>query len=260
MTRRAGVPGVRGLRRALIHLAGAALMLAAVPASSATVGVAVAANFTEAAEEIAAAFAQETGHEVRLSFGPTGALYAQITQGAPFAVLLAADDVRPARAIEEGFGVQGTSFVYAIGRLALYSASMDVSDGAAILAAGGFSHLAIADPETAPYGAAAIATLEALGHAEQIAPRLVIGQSIAQALQFVKSGNAEIGMVAASQVLDEPSAHVWPVPQDLHAPIRQDAVLLRSAEDDEAARSFLAFLRSERARKIIESYGYDVPD
>lgn len=259
--RRSGIPGPWWICGSRVAFAAAlALAFSAVPATAGTVSVAVAANFTEPAEEIARAFARETGHEARLSFGATGGLYAQITQGAPFAILLAADADRPALAVESGFGIAGTVFTYAIGRLAAYSPTLDVSDGVATLSAGNFSHVAIADPETAPYGAAALEALAALGLADRLAPKLVVGQSVAQALQFVESGNAEIGMVAASQVLGVQPSQAWLVPSELHAPIRQDAVLLKPGDGDPAAESFLGFLGSETARKIIESYGYDVPD
>lgn len=235
------------------------LLLAAAPAAAAQVRIAVAANFTLPAEQIAAAFEAVTGHEVRLSFGSTGALYAQITQGAPFAVFLAADDERPIRAIEEGLAMPGTAFTYAIGKVAVFSPAIDMSAGAAALAAGGFSHIALADPETAPYGAAAMEVLAALGLAEAASPKLVVGQNVAQALQFIDSGNAEIGFVSLSQVEDRPDTQVWRVPQNLYTPIRQDAVLLSVGDGDEAALAFLEFLEGAGAHAIVERFGYDVP-
>jgi molybdate transport system substrate-binding protein len=228
-------------------------------AASAEINVAVAANFTVPAQALAAAFEAQTGNRVLLSFGATGALYAQITQGAPFAALLAADDTRPAQAVAEGHGVEGTAFTYAIGALALYSPIIDVTDGAAVLRNGSFAHLALADPATAPYGAAAVEVIAGLGLAQALTPRFVIGQNIAQAQQFVESGNAELGFVALSQVMGKPAAHVWPVPAELHQPIRQDAVLLKAGQHDPAAKAFLDFLRGNTARAIIASHGYDVP-
>ena len=226
------------------------------PALAETAHVAVAANFTAAAEELAAVFAAESGHDLILSFGATGGLYTQITQAAPFDVFLAADTERPERAIAEGFGVEGSFFVYAEGQLALYAPGRDVSGGEAVLE-GDFEKLAIADPDAAPYGAAALETLTALGLYDAIGPKLVMGENISQTLQFVESGNAEMGFVAASQVLGK--ADVWLLPTELHAPIAQGAVLLRAGEDNAAARAFLDFLKSDAAVAVIEASGYSVP-
>ena len=226
------------------------------PALAETAHVAVAANFTAAAEELEALFEANGEHQLELSFGATGQLYAQISQAAPFDVFLAADTARPERAIAEGFGVDGSFFVYAEGQLALYAPGLDVSGDDAVLK-GDFEKLAIADPGAAPYGAAAVEALRALGLYGAIGPKLVMGENISQALQFVESGNAELGFVAASQVLDK--ADVWLVPADLHAPIAQGAVLLKQGADNAAARAFLDFLRSEEAVVVIEAAGYAVP-
>jgi molybdate transport system substrate-binding protein len=238
-------------------LASCLTLASALPAVAETAHIAVAANFTGAAEELGEVFTAETGHEVILSFGPTGGLYAQITQAAPFDVFLAADTERPELAIAEGFGVAGSVFVYAEGRLALYAPGRDASDGASLLAGGAFEKLAIADPGAAPYGAAALETLTALGLYDAIGPKLVMGENISQALQFVESGNAELGFVAASQVLGK--ADVWLVPTELHAPIAQGAVLLKQGVDNAAAVGFLEFLRSDEAVAVIEAAGYAVP-
>lgn len=238
---------------------GAALVLVGLigaPAHAEAVHVAVAANFTAVAEQLAPLFTAETGHGVTYSFGATGLLYTQISQGAPFEILLAADEERPARAVAEGLGVAGSVFTYAIGALALYSTALDVSDGAAVLGGAGFDKLAIADPQSAPYGRAAIETIAALGLSETIMPQLVTGENITQTLQFIETGNAELGFVAASQVTGKTG--VWIVPADLHAPIRQDAVLLKAGEANPAATAFLDFLRSETAIAVIESAGYRV--
>lgn len=242
--------------RAILSISAVLLMLA--PVAAAEVSVAVAANFTRPAEALGAAFSAATGDRVVFSFGATGQLYAQISQGAPFEVFLSADDKRPAQAVIEGLGVAGSVFTYAVGKLVLYGPGRDLADGEAVLEAGRFEHLAIADPRTAPYGAAAIEALNALGLAEALAGRLVVGESITQTLQFVDSGNAELGLVALSQVSDKPAAELWPVPTELHAPIRQDAVLLRTGEDNPAALAFLEFLRTETAKTIITRYGYEV--
>lgn len=226
------------------------------PASAETVNVAVAANFTAVAEKLAEMFADQTGHEARLSFGATGQLYAQIAQAAPFGVFLAADAARPEKAIAEGLAVDGSFFVYAEGRLSLYGPGRDLADGKAALGSD-FNKLAIADPEAAPYGRAALETLSALGLTEKLAPRLVQGESITQTLQFVESGNAELGFVAASQVLGQTDQ--WLVPAELHAPISQGAVLLTGAQANPAAIAFLDFLRSDAAVAVIEAAGYSVP-
>jgi molybdate transport system substrate-binding protein len=233
------------------------LVLAALLPSAAraeTISVAVAANFTGVAEQLAPLFKAETGHEVSYSFGSTGQLYAQITQGAPFQVFLAADAQRPSLAVSEGLGVAGTVFTYALGSLALYGATMDVGDGEAVLHAGDFDKLAIADPMAAPYGQAALETLERLAVLEPIEPKLVTGENIGQTLQFVESGSAELGFVAASQVLGKPG--IWLVPQEYYTLIRQDAVLLRTGENSGAAQAFMDFLQGETARAVIEASGY----
>ncbi|WP_375452561.1 molybdate ABC transporter substrate-binding protein [uncultured Devosia sp.] len=221
-----------------------------------TASVAVAANFTAVAEKLAEAFKTETGDEVTLSFGATGALYTQISQGAPFDILLAADDTRPAKAVADGLGVEGSVFTYAIGSLALYSTAIDVSDGEAVLKADAFAKIAIADPKTAPYGLAAIESLTKLGLLEAMTPKFVTGENITQTLQFVDSGNAEIGFVAASQVIGKD--HVWIVPAQLHEPINQDAVLLKTGAENKAATDFLDFLKSDAAMAVIEASGYSV--
>ncbi|KFC62118.1 Molybdenum ABC transporter, periplasmic molybdenum-binding protein ModA [Devosia sp. LC5] len=234
-------------------------LLAGLLASSAayadSVDVAVAANFTKVAEELAVRFKTETGHDLVLSFGATGQLYTQITQGAPFEILLAADDERPTRAVKDGFGVDGSVFTYAIGTLALYSTSLVVGDGEAVLK-GPFDKLAIADPEAAPYGKAAVQTLKAMGIYDMVAPRLVTGENISQTLQFVESGNAELGFVAVSQVMGKDS--VWLVPSGFHEPIRQDAVLLKTGQANPAATAFIDFLKSDKAVAVIKAAGYAV--
>lgn len=224
---------------------------------AATTWVAVAANFTEAAQEIAAAFEEKTGDTAELSFGSTGTLYTQIEQGAPFEVFLAADDTRPQRALDEGLAVEGSGFTYAIGRIALYSRDEGFVAGPETLEASSFQKLAIANPATAPYGAAAVAVMKELGVFEELEPRLVQGTNIAQAYQFVETGNVALGFVALSQIVGSGRGSRWLVPQDLHEPIRQDAVLLKTGEDSEAARSFLEFLKGPEAAAIIAKYGYD---
>lgn len=234
----------------------ATLLSATAQAESAS--VAVAANFTAVAEELAAAFKTKTGHELVLSFGASGALYTQITQAAPFDVFLSADSARPAKAVADGFGVKGSNFTYAIGKLTLLSSGADITDGEAALRAGDYQKLSIADPKAAPYGAAAMEVLEKLGLTAAVTPKLVTGENITQALQFVLTGNAELGFVAASQVGEAPSTQVWMVPAELYSPILQDAVLLQTGADNEAATAFLDYLRSDAGKAIITAAGYGV--
>jgi len=234
----------------------------AAPALAAEVSVAVASNFAAPMQKIAAAFEKDTGHKAVLAFGSTGKFHAQITNGAPFQVLLAADDETPQRLEREGFAMAGTRFTYAIGRLALWSRLPGRVDGKGdVLRVGGFAHIALANPKIAPYGAAAAEVLNGLGLTATLTPKFVLGENIAQTYQFVASGNAELGFVALSQVyLDGKLAagSAWVVPATLHAPIRQDAVLLRAGKDSAAAAALLAYLRGDKARALIRASGYDL--
>ena len=232
--------------------------LAFAPAQAGTVNAAVAANFTKVAEHLAADFKAATGHDVVFSFGATGALYTQITQAAPFDVFFAADDKRTGTAIAEGFGVEGTEFTYAVGKVVLYSPMIDLTDGAGVLEGGAFQHIAIADPKTAPYGAAAMAVLDKMGLTEALTPRIVTGENITQTQQFVDSGSAELGFVALSQVIDKPAPQVWRAPQEDYPAIRQNAVLLKVGENNDAGRAFLDYVRSEPAIAVIKAAGYEL--
>ncbi len=238
----------------------AALILLATqsPAAAGRVYAAVAANFIEVAETLAADFKAATGHDVVLSFGATGVLYTQITQGAPFEVFLAADDKRTRIAVDESFAVAGSEFTYAVGKVVLYSPTIDVTDGAEVLRSGAFQHIAVADPATAPYGAAAMAVLDGLGLTEALTPKIVTGENITQTRQFVDSGSAELGFVALSQVIGKPDRQVWSVPQESYRAIRQNAVLLKVGEKNEAAKAFLDYLKSPAAVKVIEAAAYVV--
>lgn len=231
------------------------LLLTSCAGEDPDVRVAVAANFTEPAREIVALFAETTGHLAAPSFGSTGQLYAQITEGAPFEVFLAADTETPARLVGEGFALAGSRFTYAVGQIALYSRTLELGEPERLLRRGDFDRLAIANPETAPYGAAALEAIESLGIREILEGRFVLGNSIAQTFQFVETGNAELGFVAMSQVREANGA-VWPVPQELYSPIRQDAVLLARGAANEAAAAFMSFLAGPEARAVVESYGY----
>ena len=246
------------MRRTTTLLGVSLLALTSAPAFAADVSAAVAANFTKPAEEIGAAFTAKTGDTVTFSFGATGALYTQISQGAPFEVFFAADDKRTATAVEDGFAVGGTEFTYAVGKVVLYSPLIDVTDGAEVLRGGAFRHIAIADPATAPYGAAAMAVLERLGVSEAVTPKIVTGENTSQTLQFVESGSAELGFVALSQVIGQPDARIWRVPQEDYPAIRQNAVLLKAGEANEAAKAFLDYVKGPDAVKVIEAAGYAV--
>lgn len=225
------------------------------------VRVAVAANFTAPAKRIAAAFSQATGHRAVLAFGGTGKFYAQVRNGAPFDVLLAADDETPARLEREGHAVPGSRFAYATGRLVLWSARpgfVDVQGG--VLKQAPFRHLAVANPRLAPYGRAAMEVLGALGLRDALQPRFVMAENVAQVWQFVRSGNAELGFVALSQVaqdgrLGEGSG--WVVPAALHRPIRQEAVLLARGRGKPAAQAWLRFLQESEARALVRAHGYE---
>lgn len=224
------------------------------------VRVAVAANFAGAFTRIGEVFTAETGHTLKVSTGATGKFHTQIANGAPFEVVLAADDETPARLVREGHAVSGSEFTYAIGKLVLWSAKEGfVDDQGAVLKTGDFAHLSIANPRVAPYGAAAMEVLKAMGLAESLTPRLVTAESIAQAYQFVVTGNAELGFVALSQVAvpGKPAqGSYWTVPQSMYAEIRQAAVLLKPGENSRAAAALIDHLKSPQARAIIRSFGY----
>ena len=248
------------IRRTFGLALAAVLGLAASPVRAEAVPVAVAANFTEPAKEIAAAFKRATGDEAVLSFGASGQFYTQITHGAPYQVFLSADMERARKAEQDGVGVPGTHFVYATGRLVLYSKTPGLVDdhGAVLKAPNRFTKLSIADPAAAPYGAAAIQTLTKLGVYPTVKAKIVQGASITQAYQFVATGAAELGFVALSQVVNVPGGSRWEAPETLHKPIDQGAVLLSTGEKNPAARAFLQFLKGPEAKAIIRRYGYEV--
>jgi molybdate transport system substrate-binding protein len=244
------------LRRSF--LAAFAALFVAAPAFAADIQVAVAANFTEPAKEIAAAFKKATGKEAGLVFGSSGAFYTQITQGAPFDVFLSADPDRPMKAESDGVGVPGTRFTYAVGRLVLYSTQPGlIDDGGKVLARGNFNKLSIADPTAAPYGVAAVQTMTKMGVYSKVASKIVKGSSIAQAYQFVSTGAAELGFVALSQVINEPGGSRWVVPMSMHKPINQQAILLFNGAKKPEASAFLKFLKGPEALAIIKRYGYE---
>lgn len=226
------------------------------------VHVGVAANFTAPMKAIVAEFEKNTGHRADLAFASSGKLYAQIKHGAPFEVLLSADDAKPMKLEQEGMTVPGSRFTYAIGTLALWSAQDNlVDDKGAVLGNGEFKHLALANPKLAPYGTAAMETLGKLGVTDKVQSRIVQGENIAQTYQFVATGNADLGFVALSQVMKEGQitrGSTWIVPAELHGPIRQDAVILANGKGNVAADALMKYLKGEKAAAIIESYGYQL--
>jgi molybdate transport system substrate-binding protein len=231
--------------------------------SAAEVHVAVAANFLKPLQQLQAQFEQDSGHQLVISSGSTGQLYAQIQNGAPFDVFLGADSERPLLTITHELGVEGSFFVYAQGRLVLWSMQPEfVDEAGAVLSQGNFNHLALANPKTAPYGAAAMEVLNALTLTETVQDKLVQGQSVTQTYQFIATGNAELGFVAFSQLKSEATIEgsYWLVDSDLYQPIDQGAVLLKHGQDNAAAKVFLEFLQSEAVKQhIVDVFGYNVP-
>ncbi|WP_338333198.1 molybdate ABC transporter substrate-binding protein [Acetobacter sp. LMG 32666] len=220
---------------------------------------AIAANFIGPAKELIADFMQKTGDVVIPSFGSSGQFVIQIEQGADYAGFLSADEAKPAKLLKDGFGVDKSQFTYAIGKLVLWSNTPAYPASESTLRAARFNHLALCKPDVAPYGAAAMATLKQLRLEQTLQPRIVMGMDIAQAYQFVQSGNAELGFVALSQLHNTSAGTVWVVPSNLYPPIRQNALLLQQGAQNHVARAFLSYLQSKRAQAIIATYGYDMP-
>jgi molybdate transport system substrate-binding protein len=237
-------------------------LLLALPAQAGEVSVAVAANFTAPMNAIAAEFAKDTGHVAKPAFGATGKFYAQIKNGAPFQMLLSADDETPTKLAQEGLADPASRFTYAIGTLVLWSAKPGVVNAnAEVLKKGQFNKLALANPKLAPYGKAAVEVLTGMGLLESVTPKFVLGENIAQTWQFASTGNADLGFVALSQVMKDgkiASGSGWIVPAKLHTPIRQDAVILASGKGNPAAEALAKYLKSDKAKAIIRGYGYDI--
>ncbi len=225
-----------------------------------TISVAVASNFTAPMQKIAAQFEKDTGHKAELSFGATGKFYAQISNGAPFGILLAADDKTPAKIAQEGKGDPASRFTYSIGKLVLWSKQDGYVDAnGEVLKTGKFQHIAIANPKLAPYGLAAEQTLTKLNLLDAVKPKFVQGENIGQTYQFAATGNAELGFVALSQVMEDgkiKAGSAWVVPAEMHEPIRQDAIVLNNAKDNVAAKALMDYLKGDKARAIISAYGY----
>lgn len=243
-----------------VSLLAATMLFMGGQSMAAEIRLAVASNFANAITTLAERFESNTGHKVTLIFGSTGKHYAQIKHGAPFDAFFAADVRRPERLEKEGVAVPGSRFTYAVGKLVLWSPKPGYVDAQAqVLEQKQFHYLAIANPELAPYGKAAQQVLQARGLWDGLQGHIVRGENISQAFQFVKSGNAELGFVAYSQVKrpEQPfEGSFWKVPQVLYTPIEQQAVLLKESK---AARAFLLFMQTGEALKIIHEYGYDVP-
>ena len=238
-----------------------ALVALACSAHADEIQVAVAANFSAAAQKIAAQFEHDTGHVVKLSFGATGKFYAQIEAGAPFDVLLAADQVTPGKLVTEGKAVPTTLHTYAIGKLVLWSVDAGLVDARGeILKSDKWKHLSVADAKLAPYGQAAKETLAALKLTDAVQARVVTAENIGQAYQFVQTGNAELGFVALGQVQppdgSKPPGSLWLVPDHLYTPIKQDAVVIAATTSSKAATEFVDYLASDKARVVIKAYGY----
>lgn len=253
---------IRASRFAPACLASLIAVFASSGAVADEVQVAVAANFTAPIQAIAADFEKDTGHKLVAAYGATGQFYTQIKNGAPFEVFLAADDTTPEKLEKEGDTVKGSRFTYAIGTLALWSAKQGyVDDKGEVLLKNQYLHLSIANPKAAPYGLAATQVLAKLKLTEATQSKLVEGQNITQAYQFVSTGNAELGFVALSQIYKDgkvSSGSAWIVPDDMHDPIKQDAVILNKGKDNPAAKALVEYLKGPKAAAVIESYGYQL--
>lgn len=244
-------------RRLVLSLA--ATLFPLIQASAEELTAAVAANFVPPFREVGRQFEKSTGHQVQMVSGSSGKFYSQIKNGAPFDVFFSADEERPRLLEEEGVGVKGSRFTYAVGRLVLWSPNPVLIQGKHTLSSEEFKYLAIANPKTAPYGVAAMQTMQKLGVWEKLQPRMVMGENLGQTMGFIESGNAELGFVALSQVTDPKingKGSRWDVPNDLHEPIKQDAILLTKGKNNPAARALIEFVAGPQAKEIIERYGY----
>ncbi len=245
----------------LLVLSMAAILFPLSQVGAGELTAAVAANFVPPFREIALEFEQTTGHHVQVAAGSSGNFYSQIKNGAPFDVFFSADNERPKLLEDEGLGVKDTRFTYAIGRLVLWSPNADLVKGEETLRSKHVRRLAIANPKTAPYGVAAMQTMQKLKLWENLQPHIVMGESLGQTIGFIESGNAELGFLALSQVMDpkiKGKGSRWDVPSHLHEPIRQDVILLTKGKDNQAAKAFMEFIGGPQAKTIIERYGYEL--
>jgi molybdate transport system substrate-binding protein len=246
--------------RHIIHLCAYVIFVVAANAQAAEIKVAVASNFANTLKEIAVEFQRDTGHQLAITPGATGKFYAQISHGAPFDVFLSADDETPRKLAQEGKAIAASQFTYATGRLALWSPSPDLVDkNADILKTDKFKYIAIANAKVAPYGQAAVQTMQKLGVLSKIEPRVVQGESIAQTFQFVSTGNAQLGFVALSQIFENgkiKTGSAWIVPEEMHEQLKQDAVVLQSCKNTSACQALMDYLKSEKIKKMMSSYGY----
>ena len=246
--------------RHIIHLCAYVIFVVAANAQAAEIKVAVASNFANTLKEIAVEFQRDTGHQLAITPGATGKFYAQISHGAPFDVFLSADDETPRKLAQEGKAIAASQFTYAIGRLALWSPSPELVDkNADILKTDKFKYIAIANAKVAPYGQAAVQTMQKLGVLSKIEPRVVQGESIAQTFQFVSTGNAQLGFVALSQIFENGKIKIgsaWIVPEEMHEQLKQDAVVLQSCKNTSACQALMDYLKSEKIKKMMSSYGY----
>ena len=246
--------------RHIIHLCAYGIFVVAANAQAAEIKVAVASNFANTLKEIAVEFQRDTGHQLAITPGATGKFYAQISHGAPFDVFLSADDETPRKLAQEGKAIAASQFTYALGRLALWSPSPDLVDkNADILKTDKFKYIAIANAKVAPYGQAAVQTMQKLGVLSKIEPRVVQGESIAQTFQFVSTGNAQLGFVALSQIFENGKIKIgsaWIVPEEMHEQLKQDAVVLQSCKNTSACQALMDYLKFEKIKKMMSSYGY----
>lgn len=244
------------------HIIFVIMTIASATAHGAEVQVAVAANFTGPMEMIVPLFQQATGHKAVVSYGTVGKFYAQIKNGAPFEVLVSADEATPHRLEEDGLAIAASRMTYAVGKLVLWSTKPDlVDEQGAVLKQGNFKYLAVANPKLAVYGAAAVEVMKKMGVQAALEPKLVLGENITQTYQFVATGNADLGFVALSQIYKDgqyAAGSYWMVPAELYPQLKQDAILLKRGENNSAARALLDYLQSDSAKEIIRSFGYSL--
>ena len=224
--------------------------------SKSTLNIAVASNFVSPMKKLIDLFAIETPTPIKLSVGSSGSLHAQIVNGAPFELFFSADQEKPSSLVAANLASKKHQHTYAIGRLVLWSSKNNI-DPHELLLAGSFTKLALANPEVAPYGEAAVSVLRSLRLYEKYRGRQVQGQNIAQTYLYTSSGNAQLGFISASQN-EKPRGSTWNIPSSLYQPIKQDVVLINKADNSKIAIQFLEFIKSNEAKAIIMHYGYGI--